>query len=185
MKLYELVKSGAVGNNLVPKQLQNQPLRLNPFLDFMKQWEKEDVEKYYTEGLEYVKFKYTNYKNDKTPQVKVLDFEYPGIKGQKTYGKRKDVLGWNINYVEGGRAAKREAINGIDDIADFTELLGGSSREKYERIVTMFPQAAEFLRRYMRDHITGLKHKKGIMWKRTDINKLIDQDQLLRGQEYV
>lgn len=178
MKLHEIVKSGAVGTNLVPKQLHKGPIRLNPFLDFMKQFDKEDVEKYYTEELDYIKFKYSNYKNDKTPQVKVLDFEYPGIKGQKTYGQRKDILGWNINYVEGGKKDRKEARDGIDDIADFTELLGGNSREKYERIVTMFPQAAEFLRRYMKQHITGAKRKTGIRWKRADLEKLSNRDSL-------
>lgn len=184
MKLNELVKSGAVGNNLIPKQLQDGPLRLNPFLDFMKQFSKEDVEKSYNEELDYIKFKYSNYSNDKTPNVKVLDFEYPGIKGQKTYGERKDILGWNINYVEGGRKDRKEARDGIDDIADFTELLGGTSREKYERIVTMFPQAAEFLRRYNKQHVTGVKRKPGLRWKRTDLDSLTNRtslDQFTRG----
>lgn len=171
MKLNELVKSGAVGNNVIPKRLNDNVIRMNPFLDFMKQFDKKEVEKYYTEELEYVKFKYKNYKNDKTPQVKVLDFEYPGIEGQKTYGQRGDILGWNVNYVEGGKDAKKEAIAGIDDIADFTELLGGNSREKYERIVTMFPQAAEFLRRYMKQHIVGAKRKVGSRWQRAKLNK--------------
>lgn len=179
MKLYELVKSGAVGDNTIPKRLQKKPIIFNPFLDFMRQWTKEDAEKYFTEELEYVRFKYGNYKNDKAPKVKVLDFKYPGIKGQKTYGEREDILGWNINYVEGGRAARKEARDGIDDIADFTELLGGNSREKYERIVTMFPQAAEFLRRYMKKHITGLRHKPGMRWKKAEM------EDLTRGREDV
>ncbi|MFO7772761.1 MAG: hypothetical protein R6V59_02280, partial [Dehalococcoidia bacterium] len=50
------------------------------------------------EGLQYVKFKYDNYKNDPRPRVKVLDFEYPGRPEQKTYGQRDDLLGWNLNY---------------------------------------------------------------------------------------
>lgn len=180
MKLHEIVKSGAVGNNLVPKQLQKEPIRLNPYLDFLRQYSKEDVEKYFNEDLEYIKFKYKNYKNDKTPKVKVLDFKYPGREGQKTYGQREDILGWNINYVEGGRADRKEARDGIDDIADFTELLGGNSREKYQRIVTMFPQAAEFLRRYMKQHVVDLKHKPGRRWKRANMEELKN-----RGMNYV
>ena len=172
MKLHELVQSTAVGEPKVPKQMQKQPIRLNPFLDFMKQYSKKDVEKWYNEDVAYIKFKYANYNNDKTPQVKVLDFEYPGIKGQKTYGKRKDVLGWNINYVEGGKSSRREAVKAIDDILDFTDLLGGNKREKYERIVTMFPQVAEHLRRYMKQHISGVKHKPGRLWKKEQLENI-------------
>lgn len=180
MKLHELVSTSAVGDNLIPKRLQKEPIRLNPFLDFMRQFSKKDAEKFFTEELEYVKFKYNNYKNDKTPKVKVLDFKYPGIEGQKTYGQREDILGWNINYVEGGKEARKEAKAGIDDIADFTELLGGNNREKYQRIVTMFPQAGEFLRRYMKKHIVDLKHKPGPRWKRASMDKLTN-----RGMDYV
>lgn len=182
MKLYELVTSGAIGDNVIPKRfLKQEPIRFNPYLDFLSQFKKEEVEKaFVNEELEYIKFKYNNYKNDKNPRVKVLDFKYPGIKGQKTYGQREDVLGWNINYVEGGKEAKKEAKDGIDDIADFTDLLGGNNREKYERIVTMFPQAAEFLRRYMKKHIVDLKHKPHKKWKRVDMDKLTN-----RGMNYV
>ncbi len=173
MKLHEIVSSSAVGSNLIPKRLgEEEPLRFNPFLDFMKQFTKKEVEKMYSEDVEYIKFKYGNYHNDKAPKVKVLDFEYPGRPGQKTYGQRKDVLGWNINYVEGGRGARKEAIGAIDDILDFTDLLGGDKLEKYNRIVTMFPQIAEHLRRYVKQHMTSIKHKPGMMWKRAQIEDL-------------
>ena len=172
MKLHELVQSTAVGEPRIPKRLQKQPMRLNPFMDFMRQYNKKDVEKWYTEDVAYIKFKYANYNKDKTPQVKVLDFEYPGIKGQKTYGQRKDILGWNINYVDGGRGARKEAIKAIDDILDFTDLLGGNKREKYERIVTMFPQVAEHLRRYMKKHISSVKYKPGRLWKKEQLENI-------------
>lgn len=173
MKLHELVQSTAVGEPRIPKRLKKQPIRLNPFMDFMKQFSKKDVEKWFSEDVAYIKFKYGNYKNDKVPQVKVLDFEYPGQKGQKTYGQRKDVLGWNVNYVDGGRSARKEAIKAIDDIMDFTDLLGGNKREKYERVVTMFPQVAEHLRRYMKQHITGVKQKSGRFWKREQLENIM------------
>lgn len=172
MKLHELVKTSAVGDPKIPKRLQKGPIRLNPFLDFMKQYSKKDIEKWYTEDVAYLKFKYANYHNDKTPHVKVLDFEYPGRPGQKTYGQRKDVLGWNIDYVEGGRAAKKEAIKAIDDIVDFTDLLGGEKLEKYRRVVTMFPQVAEHLRRYMKQHISNVKHKPGRVWRKSELGNL-------------
>lgn len=124
------------------------------------------------EALQYIKFNYANYKHDKTPRVKVLDFEYPGREGQKTYGQRRDLLGWNINYYKNKSYAKRA----VDEIDSFTRLLGGNDKEKYERIKTFFPEQAEFLRRYMRKHIKNLKTKKGIFWRRTNYNRLIDMD---------
>jgi hypothetical protein len=109
------------------------------------------------EALKYARFVYKNYKHDKMPKVKILDFEYPGQKGQKTYGQRKDILGWNVNYVEGGKKSREEALRAMDEIDDFAELLSADKKEKYERITTMFPQAADFLRRYIKQHITGYK----------------------------
>jgi hypothetical protein len=58
------------------------------------------------EDLNLVKFKYSNFKEDPNPKVKVLDFVYPGQKGQKTYGDRKDLLGFNINYFSNKRYAR-------------------------------------------------------------------------------
>jgi len=115
------------------------------------------------ENLAYVKFKYDNYKNDKVPRVKVLDTDYPGIKGQKTYGSRKDMLGWNLNYFNNKRYAKRA----IDDIESFAKLLSANKDEVYKRIKYFFPEQAKFIRRYMKKHIRGLKQKKGILWRNT------------------
>lgn len=115
------------------------------------------------EDLAYVKFKYDNYKNDPIPRVKVLDTEYPGIKGQKTYGQRNDLLGWNLNYFKNKRYAKRA----IDDIESFAKLLSADKGEVYKRIKYFFPEQAKFIRRYMRKHVKGLKHRKGVFWRNT------------------
>lgn len=124
------------------------------------------------EDLQFVKFKYDNYKHDKRPKVKVLDYEYPGIKGQSTYGKRKDLLAWNLNYYSN----KKEAAKAIDDIDSFAKLLSANKEEKYKRIKHFFPAQAKLLRRYMRKHIKNIKVKKGMFWKRTNFNQLIKFD---------
>ncbi len=128
-----------------------------------KNWKKVVGNDLLNESLDYVKFKYDNYHNDKVPRVKVIDTEYPGRKGQKTYGQRKDLLGWNINYVKNKRYAKRA----IDDIESFAKLLSADKDEVYKRIKYFFPEQAKFIRRYMRKHIKGLKHKKGMLWRKT------------------
>lgn len=125
------------------------------------------------EDLQLIKFSY-NGKNshDPKPRVKVLDFEYPGIKGQKTYGKRKDLLGWNTNNYKN----KKYAEKAIDDIDSFARLLSADKKEKYERIKHFFPEQAALLRRYIRDNITNLKTKKRIFWKKTNFTDLIKFD---------
>lgn len=121
------------------------------------------------EALELVKFYYANYKHNKRPRVKVLDFVYPGIRGQKTYGKRKDLLGWNINYYKN----KKYAIKAIDEIDSFARLLGAKNKEKYERIKHFYPEQAKLLRRYNKKHVKHLKRKDGWFWKKTSYNELI------------
>jgi hypothetical protein len=128
------------------------------------------------EALSYTKFVYKNYKNDKTPHVKVLDFEYPGQPGQKTYGQRRDVLGWNLDYLEGGKSSKEEALRAMDEIDDFADLLSANKKEKYERITTMFPQVAEYLRRYMKQHIKGFKTKDNGNWKKMTVKQILSKD---------
>ena len=125
------------------------------------------------EALNLVKFHYSNYKHDKRPRVKVLDYEYPGIPGQSTYGHRRDLLGWNINYFSNKRYAKKA----IDEIDSFARLWNADRKEKYERIKAFFPEQAKFIRRYMRKHIKGLKKKKGLLWRKTDYSELIKMDQ--------
>lgn len=125
------------------------------------------------EALELVKFHYSNYKNDKRPRVKVLDYEYPGQPHQKTYGQRKDLLGWNINYFSNKRYARRA----IDEIDSFARLLGAHNQEKYTRIKYFFPEQAKFLRRYMRKHIKEPKRRNWIgLWRKTDFSELMKLD---------
>lgn len=121
------------------------------------------------EELAYVKFKYANYKNDPTPKVKVLDFEYPGRPGQSTYGQREDLLGWNINYFKN----KRYARKAIDDIESFAKLLSANKDEVYKRIKYFYPEQAQYIRRYMRKHINGLKHRAGVFWRQSNYPDLI------------
>jgi hypothetical protein len=124
------------------------------------------------ERLLYVKFKYDNFKQDPRPRVKVLDFEYPGQENQKSYGQRKDLLGWNINYFSN----KKQAREAIDDIADFARLLAANKLEMYQRIRDLFPEQAQYLRRYNRDFVKGIKERKGILWRRADLNDLTKRE---------
>jgi hypothetical protein len=129
-----------------------------------------------SESVEYVKFSYKGHSKDtpssKRPRVKVLDYNYPGIPGQKTYGKRKDLLGWNVNYYSN----KRYARKAIDEIDSFAKLLGAENKEKYSRIKYFFPEQSKLLRRYMRRKITNLRRKSTIgLWKKTDYTDLIQR----------
>jgi hypothetical protein len=117
-----------------------------------------------TEALQTVKFRYTNYRKDPTPEVKVLDTEYPGRPEQKTYGQRADVLGWNVNYF----GNKKEAEKTLDEIDSFARLLAGDKKEKYERVKAFFPEQAEHLRRYIKDKCKGVRVKEDDLWKQTD-----------------
>ena len=124
------------------------------------------------EDLNLVKFKYSNFKEDPTPQVKVLDFVYPGQKGQKTYGDREDLLGFNINYFKN----KKYARKAIDEIDGFARLLSANKQEKWKRLKYFYPEVSKFVRRYNREHITNIKHKKRFVWKGSTYNKMIDYD---------
>jgi hypothetical protein len=124
------------------------------------------------EDLQLVKFKYSNYKNDPNPKVKVLDYEYPGIKGQKTYGTRKDLLGFNINYFKNPKYAKRA----IDEIDGFARMLSADKKEKYSRLKYFYPEVTKFVRRYNREHISNLKRKGFIFYKKADYDTLIRKD---------
>lgn len=129
------------------------------------------------ESLELIKFSYSNHSKgsaaSKRPRVKVLDYEYPGQHGQKTYGQRKDLLGWNISYYRNKRYARRA----VDEIISFSKLLGAKNREKYSRIKYFFPEQAKLLRRYQRKHIKGLKRRNVIgLWQKTDYTDLIQRN---------
>ena len=116
------------------------------------------------EAFEFIKFKYDNYKHNKRPRVRVLDNSYPGKAGDKTKGKTKDVLGWNINYFKN----KKYAMQSIDDIGSFVDLLGEKDKKnQYDRINTMFPQQASLIRRYKKKHMKNIKQKIGNRWKKS------------------
>jgi hypothetical protein len=128
------------------------------------------------EALELVKFTYAGHSKDtaasKRPRVKVLDYRYPGQPHQKTYGQRKDLLGWNLNYYKNKRYARRA----IDEIDSFARLLGAKDKEKYNRIKYFFPEQSALLRRYMRKKITNLKRRNAIgLWSKTGYSDLIDR----------
>jgi hypothetical protein len=42
----------------------------------------------------------------------------------------------------------------------------------YQRIRDLFPEQAQYLRRYNRDFVKGIKERKGILWRRADLNNL-------------
>lgn len=133
---------------------------------------KFETAKNLAESVQFVKFKYANYKEDPRPRVKALDFEYPGQKGQKTYGQRKDILGFNINYFKNKKYAKKA----IDEIDSFARLLDADKKEKWKRLSFFYPEATKFLRRYNKEHVDGLKQKKGIYWKSATFQELVNKD---------
>jgi hypothetical protein len=130
-------------------------MKIKPLLEALEK------ERPLNETIEMVKFYYKDWKHDKTPRVKVLDYEYPGRPGQKTYGQRKDLLGWNVNYFEN----KEDAIRTIDDIDTFARMLSVDLKEKYRRIKYFFPEQAQYLRRYKRDSVRALKVKDDWFWR--------------------
>lgn len=121
-----------------------------------------------TEALQVVKFRYMSARHDPVPEVKVLDTEYPGAEGQKTYGQRQDILGWNLNYFEN----KKEAKKTIDEIDDFAKILGADKKQKYERIKMLFPEQALYLRRYIKDNCKGVKIKEEGLWRPADWDEI-------------
>ena len=64
----------------------------------------------------------------------------------------------------------------MDEIDDFADLLSANKKEKYERITTMFPQVAEYLRRYMKQHIKGFKTKDNGNWKKMTVKQILSKD---------
>lgn len=124
------------------------------------------------EDLQLVKFKYANFKQDPNPRVKVLDFEYPGRKHQKNYGERKDLLGFNLNYFKN----KKYASKSIDEIDSFARMLSADKKEKYQRLAYFYPEVLKFIRRYNRQHISGMKGKEKVFYKKTNYSKLINKD---------
>jgi hypothetical protein len=136
-------------------------------------WVRDKLSGSMNESLELIKFNYENYKHDPNPNVKVLDFMYPGKAGQKTYGRRRDILGWNINYFKNRKYAEQA----IDEIDSFARLLDASDKDKYNRVKDFFPEQANLIRRYKKKHVKGLRRKsKDGSWRRTSYNDLISFD---------
>jgi len=121
--------------------------------------------KFLFENLNLIKFYYSNWKHDKSPQVKVLDYNYTK-QGEKN--NRKDLLGWNLNYYSN----KEEAEKTIDDIDSFARLLSVNNKEKYERIKYFFPEQHKLIRRYNKAYIKKIKEKDGLLWKNTTYEEL-------------
>jgi len=126
------------------------------------------------EALELVKFSYGNHSKNtpssKRPRVKVIDYNYPGRVGQKTYGQRRDLLGWNISYYSN----KRYARKAVDEIHSFSKLLGADNKELYSRVKYFFPEQAALLRRYKKSKISNLKRKGAIgLWRKTNYGELM------------
>lgn len=120
----------------------------------------------FKEDLNLVKFKYTNWKHDPVPEVKILDYEYTKD-GEKN--NRKDLLGWNLNYYSN----KQEAAKTIDDIDSFARLLSANNKEKYERVKYFFPDQAALIRRYKKDNVKNIKMKDGKKWVKTNFDELV------------
>lgn len=130
------------------------------------------IEQRLYEDLQLVRFNYDNFKEDPKPRVKVLDFKYPGQQGQKTYGQRQDLLGFNLNYFKNRRYAARA----IDEIDGFARLLSADKQEKYQRLKYFYPEVLKLIRRYNREHIKNLKRKSGIFYRSSDYDTLIKKD---------
>lgn len=125
------------------------------------------------EELQYIKFSYKSVNsNDPKPKVVVLDFVYPGKKGQKTYGQREDLLGFNLNYSKDKKYAKKA----IDEIDTFARLLGAGKKEKWDRVSDFFPDVKEFVRRYKRENMKNIRRKDGWFWKKANFDDLIKFD---------
>ena len=107
------------------------------------------------ESLQRVKFVYTG-KNAtvRNPEVMVLDPNYDGQSHWKNYGKKDYLLGYNLSHV----ANKNEAITSIQDVSDFTTLLGSEDdKEYYERLKQLYPESISFIRAYKKGDIVNPK----------------------------
>ena len=107
------------------------------------------------EELDIIKFYYKGWNGDKYPEVIVFDDKYPGKRGEKSYGEREDVLGWNLNYY----GNKEEAIESINDINDFASLLSDNKEDRYKRVKKLFKDQAKLIRRYKKSGIKFMRKK--------------------------
>jgi hypothetical protein len=107
------------------------------------------------ESLQRVKFSYSS-KNSTVPnpEVMVLDPNYDGKENWKNFGNKDYILGYSLSHVSN----KQEAIQNIQDITDFTTLLGSQDdKEYYDRIKQLFPEQASFIRAYKKSRIVSPK----------------------------
>jgi len=102
-----------------------------------------------------------------------LDFQYKGQPHQSTYGKREDLLGFNLNYFKNSKYAAKA----IDDIDGFARMLSANKDEKYRRLKYFYPEIIKYIRRYNREHIEGIKRKNKFIYHNTDYKDLIRRDQ--------
>lgn len=117
------------------------------------------------ERMPLIKFNYKKPNNCKTPLVKVLDPNYLGKKDQTTYGKRKDVLGFNVKYT----VERRKEIKKLDELAEFAEMAGLDNRETYYRIKEFNPNIIKHIRRYNKKKMSKPKIKEGFFWKNVEL----------------
>ena len=105
------------------------------------------------ESLQRVKFVYTGKKATVgEPEVMILDPNYDGQEHWKSYGKKDYILGYSLSHV----INKSDAIRNINDITDFTTLLGSDDdREHYDRLKQLFPEQAAFIRAYKKGNIVA------------------------------
>ena len=101
------------------------------------------------EDLKLVKFNYDNFKDDPSPLVKVFDDEYKGQEGQSTYGDRKDILGFNLNKFSNSDIASAH----LDKIDNDISPLANNKEEKFRRLIALYPEVKEFIRRYNKEFI--------------------------------
>lgn len=167
----EIITRFLATNKRLPKKKEIDDIKKKMLKNLKKKTAGDMLKDDLKEELQFIKFAYRG-KNStiKRPRVKLLDPEYPGQKGQKSYGKRNnDLLGWSISHVKNKRYAKRA----VDEISDFARLLSANSQEAYKRIKAFYPAQAAFLRRYIFNYVSGLKEKKKGLWKKIDYNQLI------------
>lgn len=112
-------------------------------------------------GLPLIKFNYEKPNHCKTPLVKVLDYDYKGQLQQKSYGERKDILGFNIKKDKDRKKHSKE----LDDLYAFSEYSGFNKKELYNRIKEFDPDIIKFIRRYNKSKIKKPKIKGTIFWR--------------------
>ena len=118
-----------------------------------------------SKGLPLIKFDYDKPNNCKTPLVKVLDFDYKGQLGQKSYGNRSDILGFNMKNVASVKKQSKE----LDDLAAFSEFSGLNKKELYDRIKEFDPEIIKSIRRYNKNKIKHPKKKGTLFWMNLEL----------------